>query len=157
MRNIRIKENGAPAATSASRSRFPFGTASDVAANSLTQANHLMPQSPPPPYEAHSERESNAAGRPSISSNVLPPSYYEAVGQTSGSSSSCDGRVIQWTDPGGHDLYCMCHECQARYLTAEDEEPDNTQDNCADAVFPIETHFLMQEVLADGMAFCSLM
>ena len=46
---------------------------------------------------------------------------------------------------------------QARYLTAEDEEPDNTQDNCADAVFPIETHFLMQEVLADGMAFCSLM
>lgn len=58
------------------------------------------------------QRESNAAGRPSISSNVLPPSYYEAVGQTSGSSSSCDGRVIQWTDPGGHDLYCMCHECQ---------------------------------------------
>jgi len=88
---------------------------------------------------------------------LLPPSYYEAVGQVS-SNGSCDGRIANWTDPGGHDLYCMCHECQARYLTAEDEEPENSiHDNCADAVFPIETHFLMQEVLADGMAFCSLM
>ena len=43
---------------------------------------------------------------------------------------------------------------QARYLSSEEEEHE---DNCADAVFPMETHVLMQEVLADGMAFCSLM
>lgn len=37
------------------------------------------------------------------------------------------------------------------------DEEEEAEDNCADAVFPMETHVLMQEVLADGMAFCSLM
>lgn len=38
-----------------------------------------------------------------------------------------------------------------------EEEQQHHDDNCADAVFPMETHVLMQEVLADGMAFCNLM
>lgn len=37
------------------------------------------------------------------------------------------------------------------------EEEHTQDDSCADAVLPMETHVLMQEVLADGMAFCSLM
>lgn len=159
MRNIRIKENGAPQTTPGNRTRFPFSTAlvSDGAVSLVAHPNHLMPQSPPPPYEGDLEREADAVGTRLIISSTSPPSYSEAVGQTN-SNSSCEVSHIHWTDPGGHDLYCMCHECQARYLTADDEEPENsTEDNCADAVFPIETHFLMQEVLADGMAFCCLM
>ena len=57
MRNIRIKENGAPQTTPGNRTRFPFSTAlvSDGAVSLVAHPNHLMPQSPPPPYEGDLE------------------------------------------------------------------------------------------------------
>jgi len=162
MRNIRIKENSASFTPPENRSRFSFITGMTPALEEdSAHANHLIPQSPPPHYEAHSERVgSEAAGRAAGLCSASPPSYYEAMGHVSSSSSESEASRARsyWTDPQGHALYCTCHECQARYLTTDDEEPENTtQDNCADAVFPIETHFLMQEVLADGMALCSVM
>ena len=43
---------------------------------------------------------------------------------------------------------------QARYRQYFEEEPDPNMDA---GMIPIETQVLMQEVLTDGMAFCSLM
>ena len=50
-------------------------------------------------------------------------------------------------------------EFQARYRQyfEEDLAAANDPNNDAEVMIPIETQVLMQEVLTDGMAFCSLM
>jgi hypothetical protein len=45
-------------------------------------------------------------------------------------------------------------QLQARYRQYFEDEPDPNMDA---GMIPIETQVLMQEVLTDGMAFCSLM
>ena len=50
-------------------------------------------------------------------------------------------------------------EFQARYRQyfEEDLAAANDPNNDAEVMIPMETQVLMQEVLTDGMAFCSLM
>ncbi|XP_046639496.1 uncharacterized protein LOC124320676 [Daphnia pulicaria] len=117
-----------------------------TASTVVTRLQSLMPRSPPPPYDGNSESESVRSG------SICPPTYDEAMAQN-GPNDQNDSNLSTMVTamPIG---YCNCRECQARYFNAEDEEQE---DNCGDAVFPMETHVLMQEVLADGMAFCSLM
>ncbi|KAK4015544.1 hypothetical protein OUZ56_030518 [Daphnia magna] len=110
----------------------------------LPQLHSLMPRSPPPPYD----KETNT---PHLA-GVCPPTYDEAMAQSGPNDQNGPNLPTMVSNlPIG---YCNCRECQARYFNSEEEEQE---DNCADAVFPMETHVLMQEVLADGMAFCSVM
>lgn len=157
-----------PSSSSSSSRRF-FLLKADSVGNQLIQETsaapiteaapvHLSPRSPPPPYDTQSDTSS-------IRSNSIsqPPSYDEAMAQTG--PNDVRRQPQQNCHQNGHynpmepvmiAAYCSCGECQERYSMAE-EEQQHHDDNCADAVFPMETHVLMQEVLADGMAFCNLM
>jgi len=61
---------------------------------------------------------------------------------------------IYWEQAARELDFCTCRKCQARYRQYFEEEPDPNMDA---GMIPIETQVLMQEVLTDGMAFCSLM
>ncbi|XP_057373756.1 uncharacterized protein LOC130694677 isoform X1 [Daphnia carinata] len=116
------------------------------ASSTLPHLHSLMPRSPPPPYDKESQ-----SNTPRLA-GVCPPTYDEAMAQNGPNDQNGPNLPTMGSNlPIG---YCNCRECQARYFNSEEEEQD---DNCADAVFPMETHVLMQEVLADGMAFCSVM
>merc|ERR1712110_1222486 len=60
---------------------------------------------------------------------------------------------IYWEQAARELDFCTCRKCQARYRQYFEEEPDPNMDA---GMIPIETQVLMQEVLTDGMAFCSL-
>ena len=51
-------------------------------------------------------------------------------------------------------LFCFVFQARYRQYFEEDLADPN---NDAEAMIPMETQVLMQEVLTDGMAFCSLM
>ena len=51
-----------------------------------------------------------------------------------------------------HLFFCLFLQARYRQYFEEDLDPSNDE-----AMIPMETQVLMQEVLTDGMAFCSLM
>eukprot|EP00094_Tigriopus_californicus_P010238 TCALIF_09877-PA protein Name:"Protein of unknown function" AED:0.15 eAED:0.15 QI:0/0.5/0.4/0.8/1/1/5/106/428 len=60
---------------------------------------------------------------------------------------------IYWEQAARELDFCTCRRCQARYRQYFEEDPDPS----GDAMIPMETQVLMQEVLTDGMAFCNIM
>lgn len=61
---------------------------------------------------------------------------------------------IYWEQAARELDFCTCRKCQARYRRYFEEDMAAGGN---EAMIPMETQVLMQEVLTDGMAFCSLM
>merc|ERR1712223_1795628 len=104
---------------------------------SLSEDRATSHPSPPPPFR----------GRNSSGSNLRPLTRSSRVEEIPD---------IYWEQAARELDFCTCRKCQARYRQYFEEDLADPN-NDAEAMIPMETQVLMQEVLTDGMAFCSLM
>lgn len=106
---------------------------------SLSEDRATNHPSPPPPF-----RGRNSSG------NIRPLTRSSRVEEIPD---------IYWEQAARELDFCTCRKCQARYRQyfEEDLAAANDPNNDAEVMIPMETQVLMQEVLTDGMAFCSLM
>jgi len=103
---------------------------------SLSEDRATSHPSPPPPF-----RGRNSSG------NLRPLTRSSRVEEIPD---------IYWEQAARELDFCTCRKCQARYRQYFEEDLADPN-NDAEAMIPMETQVLMQEVLTDGMAFCSLM
>eukprot|EP00093_Oithona_nana_P014695 14695.XXX_389920_391757_1 [CDS] Oithona nana genome sequencing. len=108
---------------------------------SLSEDRATNHPSPPPPF-----RGRNSSG------NIRPLTRSSRVEEIPD---------IYWEQAARELDFCTCRKCQARYRQYFEEDlaaaAANDPNNDAEVMIPMETQVLMQEVLTDGMAFCSLM
>jgi len=67
---------------------------------------------------------------------------------------------IYWEQAARELDFCTCRKCQARYrqyFEAEENSSPSNDSTLEDPIIPMETQVFMQEIMTDGMAFCSLM
>merc|ERR1719266_1611756 len=67
---------------------------------------------------------------------------------------------IYWEQAARELDFCTCRKCQARYrqyFEAEENSSPSNDSALEDPIIPMETQVFMQEIMTDGMAFCSLM
>lgn len=135
-----------------------LGTLRSLSADERFSTGH---PSPPPPF-----RSSNG-GRNNSSSIMSPRPLVR-------SSRAEEIPDIYWEQAARELDFCTCRKCQvsfgilrqfssitllfllqARYRQYFEEDLDPNSND--EAMIPMETQVLMQEVLTDGMAFCALM